>query len=111
MRRWAYQTFRREGVLHFVAMATPEDVAANAECVPNCLLARSGIRPRPPHTQAGVTQALGPARSGIDEPRQLVPTCGAVCDLARGLGPKFEAAKCQDATSWSTTEQYACWLR
>lgn len=32
MRRWAYQTFRREGVLHFVAMATPDDVAANAEC-------------------------------------------------------------------------------
>ena len=33
MRRWAYQTFRREGVLHFVAMVTPEDIAANAECV------------------------------------------------------------------------------
>jgi len=37
MRRWAYQTFRQEGVLHFVAMATPDDVAANAECVSCCM--------------------------------------------------------------------------
>ena len=52
MRRWAYQTFRREGVLHFVAMATPDDVAANAECASlgsaaaRLRLGRSGKRPR-----------------------------------------------------------------
>lgn len=32
MRMWAYQTFRRDDMLTFVAMVTPEDAAANAEC-------------------------------------------------------------------------------
>jgi hypothetical protein len=50
MRRWAYQTFRREGVLHFVAMATPDDVAANAECVP---LARCWRRSKAEGESAG----------------------------------------------------------
>ena len=31
MRLWAYETFKSADVLHFVCMATPEDVAANAE--------------------------------------------------------------------------------
>ena len=51
MRRWAYQTFRRDDVLHFVAMVTPEDIAANAECArvaaPSCALAESGASTQP----------------------------------------------------------------
>jgi len=35
MRRWAYETFRKDGrnILHFVVMATPEDIGANAEYI------------------------------------------------------------------------------
>lgn len=33
IRRWAYETFRSEKIIHFVAMVTPEDLAANAEYI------------------------------------------------------------------------------
>jgi acetyl-CoA carboxylase/biotin carboxylase 1 len=33
MRRWAYMELGDEGAIHFVAMATPEDIKANAEFV------------------------------------------------------------------------------
>lgn len=33
MRLWAYETFKSHEVLHLVCMATPDDLAANAECV------------------------------------------------------------------------------
>lgn len=33
MRRWAYLTFGDENAITFVAMATPEDLAANAEFI------------------------------------------------------------------------------
>lgn len=33
IRRWAYETFRNEKIIHFVAMVTPEDLNANAEYI------------------------------------------------------------------------------
>jgi len=33
MRLWAYETFKSHEVLHLVCMPTPDDIAANAECV------------------------------------------------------------------------------
>ena len=31
IRKWAYETFENDRIISFVAMATPEDLAANAE--------------------------------------------------------------------------------
>lgn len=31
LRQWSYQHFRSHQILHLVAMATPDDIAANAE--------------------------------------------------------------------------------
>ena len=33
IKRWAYETFGSDGVIKFVAMATPEDLKANAEYI------------------------------------------------------------------------------
>lgn len=33
IRRWAYEMFRNEKAIHFVAMVTPEDLNANAEYI------------------------------------------------------------------------------
>ena len=33
VRRWAFETFGNERAIHFIAMATPEDLKANAEYV------------------------------------------------------------------------------
>lgn len=33
IRRWAYETFRNEKIIQFVAMVTPEDLNANAEYI------------------------------------------------------------------------------
>jgi len=33
LRRWAFLTFRRHDILHIISMATPEDIAANAEYI------------------------------------------------------------------------------
>ena len=33
IRRWVYEMFQRDDAVHFVVMATPEDLAANAEYI------------------------------------------------------------------------------
>ena len=33
LRRWSYETFARDGAIQFIAMATPEDLRANAEYI------------------------------------------------------------------------------
>jgi biotin carboxylase len=33
MRRWAYEMFRNDRMIKFVAMVTPEDLKANAGCL------------------------------------------------------------------------------
>ena len=33
IRRWSYETFGNEKMIEFVAMATPEDLKANAEYI------------------------------------------------------------------------------
>ena len=33
IRRWAYEMFRNERAIHFIAMVTPEDLTANAEYI------------------------------------------------------------------------------